>query len=306
MPSPQPPVCDYEGSDYQDSFWEKGGREYEDLAEAAALRRLLPPAGGLMLELGAGAGRNTLRYAGFRRVALVDFSHTQLLQAQARLGPSDRYIYVAADVYRLPFADGTFDAATMIRVLHHMADAPRALKQVHAALGRDAVFILEFANKRNLKAILRYLLRRQTWNPFTLESVEFASLNFDFHPRKVRQWLEEAGFRVERQLAVSHFRLQALKRLLPASLLAWADSLLQPIGAAFPITPSLFYRLRGGSVHGPARPEAPTAELFKCPECGSTPLVAASESLACAHCGRHWAISDGIYDFRRPRNQERR
>ena len=37
-----PPVCNYEGSDYQTSFWDQGGREYEDRTEAIALRRLLP------------------------------------------------------------------------------------------------------------------------------------------------------------------------------------------------------------------------------------------------------------------------
>jgi ubiquinone/menaquinone biosynthesis C-methylase UbiE len=128
-----------------------------------------------MLELGAGAGRNTPRYAGFERVVLLDYSRTQLEQAQSRLGRSDRYIYVAADIYRLPFVDGLFDAATMIRTLHHMADAPAALGQVRNVLQPDATFILEFANKLNLKAMLRYALRRQAWSPFTLEPVEFAA-----------------------------------------------------------------------------------------------------------------------------------
>ncbi len=50
-----PPVCDYEGSDYQSSFWDQGGREYEDRTEAIALKQLLPKHGRLMLELGAGA-----------------------------------------------------------------------------------------------------------------------------------------------------------------------------------------------------------------------------------------------------------
>ena len=72
-----PPVCDYEGSDYQQSFWEQGGREYEDRAEAIALKRMLPGNGRLMLELGAGAGRNTPRYAGFDRIVLLDYSTTQ-------------------------------------------------------------------------------------------------------------------------------------------------------------------------------------------------------------------------------------
>src|ERR1041384_5364284 len=137
-----PPVCDYEGSDYQTSFWEKGGREYEDRAEAIALKQLLPKRGRLLLELGAGAGRNTPRYLGFDRIILLDYSRTQLEQAQQRLGTSDKYIYVAADVYRLPFVDDLFDAATMIRVLHHMADAPKALERVKNVMRSDGVFIL--------------------------------------------------------------------------------------------------------------------------------------------------------------------
>ena len=122
-------------------------------------------------------------------IVLLDYSRTQLKQAQERLGRSERYIYVAADIYRLPFVDGLFDAATMIRTLHHMADAPAALHQVRNVLQPGAIFILEYANKRNLKSILRYALGRQTWNPYTLDPVEFAPLNFDFHPRAIRAWL---------------------------------------------------------------------------------------------------------------------
>lgn len=291
-----PPICDYEGSDYQTSFWDRGGREYEDRCEAIALRHLLPSGGRLLLEVGAGAGRNTPRYCGFERIVLLDYSRTQLEQAQQRLGRSERYLYVAADVYRLPFAAGLFDAATMIRVLHHMADAPAALRQVRGALRRGGIFILEYASKRNLKAILRYLLRRQTWSPFTLEPVEFAPLNFDFHPRAVRAWLEEIGFEVQQVRTVSHFRVGLLKRLVPARLLAWLDGLLQPTGGLFQLTPSVF--VRAAAVGGPE--SAPPGAFFRCPECGHTPLAEEKERLVCPACGRAWGVRDGIYDFRQP------
>src|SRR5215211_4512678 len=201
-----PPVCNYEGSDYQTSFWDEGRREYEDRTEAIALKRLLPKSGRLLLELGAGAGRNTPRYRGFDRIVLLDYSRTQLEQAQQRLGTSEKYVYVAADVYRLPLIPGLFDAATMIRVLHHMADAPKALGQIKNVLEANGIFILEFANKQNLKSILRYLLGKQKWSPFTLEPVEFVELNFDFHPKAIRTWLEALGFTIEKTLTLSHFR----------------------------------------------------------------------------------------------------
>lgn len=295
----QPPVCNYEGSDYQSSFWERGGREYEDRVEAIALKRLLPAGGRLLLELGAGAGRNTARYVGFERVVLVDFSLSQLQQAQARLGGEDRYVYVAADIYRLPFIDGLFDASTMIRTLHHMTDAPGALTQVRNALAAHATFILEFANKRNTKAILRYLFAKQSWDPFALEPVEFAELNFDFHPKMVRQWLTTLGLRIDKTLTVSHFRAGYLKRRLPTSLLVALDSALQWTGALWQLTPSVF--LRAINDHGtPAAQPGGVSGFFKCPACGHTPLEQGGQLLKCPSCARQWGIRDGIYDFREP------
>ena len=293
-----PPVCNYEGSDYQQSFWEQGGREYEDRSEAIALKRMLPKSGKLMLELGAGAGRNTPRYTGFERIVLLDYSTTQLAQAQQRLGRSDQFIYVAADIYRLPFHDRLFDSATMIRALHHMADAPKALSQIRNALQPGAVFILEFANKLNLKSIFRYLIGKQDWNPFTLEPVEFVKLNFDFHPRAIRSWLGELGFTIEKTLTVSHFRLGFLKRLIPAGLLAALDGLFQPTGALFQMTPSVFVKARVNGEQQKVDIPLNVIGLFKCPICGSGDLKDKETYLLCPKCSAHWAANDGIYDFR--------
>jgi len=310
-----PPVCNYEGSDYQTSFWDKGGREYEDRTEAIALKRLLPPSGRLLLELGAGAGRNTPRYLGFDRIVLLDYSRTQLEQAQQRLGKSDKYIYVAADVYRLPFIAGLFDTATMIRTLHHMADAPKALGQVQSVLGSGGVFILEFANKLNLKAVFRYLLGRQPWSPFTLEPVEFAKLNFDFHPKAVRRWLKDLGFAIEKTLTLSHFRVGFLKRIIPTSILVFLDSLFQWTGAWWQFTPSVFVRAKvegrvekangrqmavGRWLRVKDEVAASPMLFFKCPDCGHSPLMERENYLECSNCQRKWGVKGGIFDFREP------
>ena len=301
-----PPVCNYEGSDYQQSFWDQGGREYEDRAEAIALKRMLPKSGKLLLELGAGAGRNTPRYAGFERIVLLDYSTTQLAQAQEKLGHSDpqgaapKYIYVAADIYRLPFRDHQFDAATMIRALHHMADAPKALSQIRNVLQSNAVFILEFANKLNFKSILRYWFGRQSWSPFTLEPVEFVKLNFDFHPRAIRNWLGELGFSIEKTLTVSHFRLGLLKRIIPARSLAALDGFFQPTGIIWQFTPSVFVKAKVEKKGAMKMSDIPIniIDLFKCPECQNDKLEEKNDHLSCSKCKSQWAVRDGIYDFR--------
>jgi len=299
----RPPVCNYEGSDYQTTFWELGGREYEHEAESVALRRLLPSSGKLLLELGAGAGRNTPNYGAFERVVLLDYSRTQLQQAQERLGISWRYIYVAADIYHLPFVNGLFDAATMIRTVHHLANVPLALHQIQKVLKPEAIFILEYANKQNLKAILRYLFKRQAWNPFSHEPVEFAELNFDFHPQKIREWLQESGFRVQRHLTVSHFRHGLIKRVVPLTWLVKLDSIAQLTGNWWQITPSVFVlaSLCGKEEieHQPNNgPRTSEESIFACPECGQHPLSENPQYFSCPTCHRRWAIQDGIFNFR--------
>ena len=289
-----PPVIDYEGSDYQASFWDQGSRAYEDQVEAIALKRLLPASGKLLLELGAGAGRNTPRYHNFERVVLLDYSLSQLQQAQQRLGKSERFLYVAANIYRLPFVPALFDAATMIRTLHHLADAPLALRQVRQALQTGSVFILEYANKHNLKAILRYLLRRQDWNPFSLEPVEYLPLNFDFHPRAVRRWLQESGFRIQRQLTVSHFRIGILKHLAPLKLLVTMDAIAQWTGRWWQLSPSVFARCQSIGVTSAAAP----GSFFRCPACAHSPLDESPQALSCPKCGHDWPVVEGIMDFR--------
>ena len=290
----KPPICDYEGSDYQTTFWEQGGREYEDQVEAIALKSLLPAHGNLLLELGAGAGRNTPRYIGFKQVVLLDYSVTQLKQAMQRLGRNQHYIYVAADIYKLPFVDGLFDTTTMIRTLHHMAEPQAALCQVRRTLQPGATFILEYANKQNLKAIFRFIFRRQDWSPFAVNSVEFEKLNYDFHPQQIRSMLAETGFKLESQLAVSYFRLGIFKKHLPLNMLTKMDAWLQPTGNFWQLSPSVFTRSHTSVDSTKALPE----KFFECPVCKADTLKPHGARLICLGCSREWPIRDGIFDFR--------
>lgn len=288
-------ICDYEGTSYRARFWEGQGREYEDLAERIALRHLLPAKGRRIVEFGAGFGRLTDLYSGYEQVILLDYAKSGLREAQERLGRSGRFIYVAADIYHLPLAPGACDAAVTVRVLHHLVDVGAALRSAAEALQPRGAYVVEYANKRNIKAIGRYLLRRQTWSPFSPEPYEFASLNFDFHPDWMREQLRSAGFRIEAGRAVSHFRQGFLKRLISPKALAALDGSIQHLSAAWKLSPSVFLRTtRLGD--GPTTTGSP----FRCPVCTAMELSAEDGTLRCTRCDAVWAIDDGIYDFKSP------
>jgi SAM-dependent methyltransferase len=286
---PDRPVCDYEGSDYRTAFWEDVDRRYEDQAERRALHSLLPPTGGRLLEIGAGFGRLAHAYTGYREVVLLDYARSMLADARDRLG--EGYTYACGDLYRLPFADGAFDAVVQVRVLHHVADVPAAFAEVSRVLAAGGTYVLEFANKRHLKAIARHLLGRQAESPFTAAPYEFVPLNWNFQPAAIEGQLAAAGLAVRRRRAASLFRQAGLKARVPAHRLARLDHLLGgPLGRLAP-APSQFVqasKLTGG---------APAAGLWRCPECGNPDLEALDDRLPCRRCGRTWRRVEGIWGF---------
>ncbi len=292
------PICDYEGSAYRTEFWGQG-RDYEDAAERVALRRLLPPTGRRLIDIGGGYGRLMPLYGGYDEVVIFDYALSQLREGQKLWGEGGedglpQIRYVAGDFYRLPFAAGAFDTVTMVRTLHHAADAPSVLRGVARILAPGGTLVLEFANKRNLKAMARYVAGRQAWSPWDREPVEFVELNFDFHPAWVAERLEEAGLTARERLAVSTFRLGVLKRLVPTGMLVAVDRLCQRPGGLAPVSPSVFVRCEAEG-NGPVALEE---DMFRCTACGALGLEEREDELACESCGARFAVCDGVYDFR--------
>jgi ubiquinone/menaquinone biosynthesis C-methylase UbiE len=291
-------LCDYEGSTYRTEFWEGRGREYEDLAERLAMRQLLPPTGERIIEVGAGFGRLASLYRGYRQVVIMDYARTQLAEAQRQLGQDARYVFVVANVYDLPFVDNAFDALTMVRVMHHLADVPVALAELERVICARGSAVIEFANKHHAKAILRWLLGQQRANPFDPVPDEFIEMNFNFHPSWMWHQFARAGFKIERVRTVSHLRAPWLKRRVPAPVLARIDGWLQPTGRWWQLAPSIFLRAQPRKTGSPLA-TAP-GSLFRCPVCHSPELSTAPDKLVCRSCYRQWDMRDGIYDFKTP------
>ena len=294
----RPRICDYGDSSYRRDFWEGQGRDYEDAVERRLLRRLLPSGGRRLLEIGAGFGRLTGEYHRYQQIVLLDYSLEQLQYARERFGDAG-FLYIAADAYRMPFRAGAFDAATMIRVIHHFENVPAVLQQIRAVLASGGRFVLEFANKRHLKSMIRHLFGRNAWNPYTLEPVEFVELNYDFHPEYMLQQVTNGGFAVRRTVPVSWFRLGLLKRSLPTGLLASLDGLLQRCPLS--VSPSVFLDLqRQGGAALCAPHSTDPLDILSCPDSGR-PLRRDGACLI-SESGLRWRIQAGVYDFRKPVN----
>jgi SAM-dependent methyltransferase len=269
---------------------------------------MLPPAGRRIAEIGAGFGRLADLYLGYDQIVLFDYSRTLLVEAVERWGHDPRFVFVAGNLYQLSLAKASLDTLVMVRVMHHLADVPRALAQIRRVLHRDSVAVIEYANKRNLKALARWLLGRQQWSPLDPTPVEFVEMNYDFHPAWMWEQFQRARLVVRRQMAVSHFRTPALKRLVRAQHLAAMDSWFFGPGGRYPLAPSVFVQLQAPD-NEPApvasmQPDVRTAvtDLFCCPACGGDRTFALVDGeqaiLTCRACHTRYAKRDGIWDFK--------
>lgn len=302
MPSATP-VIDYEGSQYRTDFWTDQGREYEDRVERLVLGHLVPQAGRRIIEIGAGFGRLANLYTGYEQIILFDYSRTLLEDAVKEWGRDPRFLFVAGNVYELPFVTRSIDTVVMVRVMHHLANVPLALEQLRRVMHADSVAILEFANKRNLKSLYRWLFGKQSWSPFELEPYEFVELNFDFHPVWMQHRLKDAGFVVRQMLAVSHFRLPVMKRLFSPAILARVDQIISVPGGLYPLSPSVFVKT-GGYPEGDSSVDSSLVDrdiagLFCCPACKQEGLTLVDENaLCCGQCGVKYGRQGRIWDFK--------
>jgi ubiquinone/menaquinone biosynthesis C-methylase UbiE len=107
------------------------------LAEAIAREGIL--AGKRVLDVGCGTGNGMVALAADFgcRVAGVDPSPEMLERARLKLPGAQLSVGTAED---LPFADGAFEGATMVSVVHHL-DRGRAFPEIHRVLAAGSRFV---------------------------------------------------------------------------------------------------------------------------------------------------------------------
>lgn len=240
-------ICDYSDTDYA-AFWKDSLRDYEDAVERIALRRLINGMSGSCLEIGCGFGRLVNEYAHLcTSITLTDYAENMIAQADARVRDLglEHVTCMKADLYELASYGRRYHNAICVRVLHHVESVPAFFEQVNCVLEDDGIFIFEYANKMNFVEILRYLLKRSNVEPFAYyPSRRGKAVYYNFHPTYIRDVLEQSGFVVEEELAVSIFRNKFLKKLFGHRVLTFMERFLQkPLSRLHP-SPSVFVKAR--------------------------------------------------------------
>ena len=238
--------------DYYDypAYWK--GREYEHLSEVFALKKFLSriPSLKTTLDIGAGFGRLTPYYC-FRakKTILSDPSAKHLGQARRKLKHKKNIEYLQAGIETVSekIRPSSIDLVILIRVLHHIKDIDLAFKTINKLLKKNGFLILEFANKKHLKAVISEFIKGNVTFPldiFPKDLMEKRKKKFlpfkNFHPDIIVHKLLGHGFKIIEKRSVSNIRSPILKRLFPLqSLISLEEKLQKPL-SSINFGPSIF------------------------------------------------------------------
>lgn len=244
----------YDTYDYP-AYWI--GREYEHEAEVMAIRAFLEkiPKLGSILEVGAGFGRLVPAYSFRAKRVILSEPSTKLLKIARLSYPEEKFSFVQTTAQNLGqrMKSSSIDLAVCVRVVHHVEEIDDVIRNVSRILKEKGYFILEFANKRHLKATLLEFLKGNITFPIDIfpsdkrsaRSVKAKSLPFlNYHPDEIRRKLSEFGFELVEARSVSNIRSPLIKRHLPTeTLLAWERVLQRPL-SYINFGPSIFLLLQ--------------------------------------------------------------
>jgi len=176
------------------------------------------------LDAGAGLGRLTFRYASlFRSVVAVEpdpdrYTSCRWFLSRTSLQHPERIQFVNGLVDDLRGMSGTFDIAISSHVIQHIAipTARAYFRRIRDLLKPDGVFVVSTTNVPH--AAYGYEVYRPGQGTFPISETEFNVLGLTpnasglpvrrFSAKRLRQELEEAGFRPRRWFGFSYIRPQ--------------------------------------------------------------------------------------------------
>ncbi|MCI4358609.1 MAG: class I SAM-dependent methyltransferase [Thermoplasmata archaeon] len=120
---------------------------------ALLIEGLRRAAAGRGLEIGSGSGRLTPFFLPWSAEVVATDATLSLLRALS-LPQHPTFPRVAANVYHLPFSDGSFSAVTMFRVFAFLSDPGAALREIGRVLGPDGVVVLSVEPHPSLGSLL--------------------------------------------------------------------------------------------------------------------------------------------------------
>jgi len=218
-------------------YWKT--RKYEDQSEKIAIAKFLKlipnKKNKKIIDIASGFGRLTPKYAPlFKKCLLVEPS-VKLFEDSLKLKNKYKNLKLEKDfLERLHLKDESFDVALLIRVLHHLEEPAKIIKEINKILKPKGFLILEFANKIHFKNRVKAFLKMNLGffiehKPKEIHRKRQKTLFFNYHPNQIKTILLSNDFKIIKFLSVSNLRDPLIKKILPLKILLFIEKIYQSL-----------------------------------------------------------------------------
>jgi len=248
--SKKPTSCYDSPSFSYHKYWET--RKYEDQSEKIAIAKLLKlipnKKNKSIIDVASGYGRLTPKYAPlFEKCLLVEPSK-KLFEDSLKLKKEHQNLQIERGFLKdLNLKNENFDVALLIRVLHHLEDPEKLIKEIDKILKPKGFLILEFANKIHLKNRIKAFLKMNfgfftEHKPKEIHRKRQKTLFFNYHPNQIKTILLSNNFKIIKCLSVSNLRHPLVKKIFPFKILLFIEKIHQSLSGTTNscMGPSLF------------------------------------------------------------------
>lgn len=303
-------IADYDTLDYDYStYWKK--REYENDAEHIVLDKAFKEKKGTwFIDIGGSFGRLTDTYYNqYSNPVIIDYSLKTLQKNREVLLKKYPHIeLIAANAYKLPFKENTFDGGLMVRVLHHIDKPLEYLEEIYRVLNGESTYMQEFANKIHIKARIKAILtlnlslfNKEPYQQPNKKNNEGARENakvpfLNYHPTWMKEKLNEQGLIVEKKYGCSFLRMRFLKKIFSPKALLFLEGILQDTLSWSNIPPSIFFQT-SKQTHVKNNSDTKLSSILACPSCHGD-LTLSSNKATCIKCKKTFTKEKNIWDFR--------
>lgn len=308
-------VADYDLFDYDyTTYWKN--RSYENLAEKNILNNQFNgKRGNYLLDVGGSYGRLISTY-------YTEYSHPIVLDYSLKTLQKNRDIIlskypnvelIAGNAYKMPFRDNTFDAALMVRVLHHIEKPTDYYKELQRVMVNNSTYIQEFANKIHIKASLKaiatlsfkFFSKVPYEHPLTNNNAEgtkegLKGIFYNYHPSDIKEKLEKNGFKITKKIGCSFLRIPFLKKIINENIMLSIEKIFQTTLSWTNIPPSIFYitKLSKKETTTKTVPQTNLEEILVCPCCKGKLTFHNNTEAICKKCEKKYYKKENIWDFR--------
>ncbi len=286
------------------SLWK--GREKVNLLEKEILSNFLEQADGRrILEAGPGNGRLSgviQNYAS--EYVTTDINQSFLKEVKSKYFRRDA-LYIASNLYHLPFSDNSFSTVVIVRVFDFVSKPFQVLDELLRIIVPEGYLLISVGQRPSFSTLIddiRFHSSYDISNGSKRDSITFSNRDivsvhpaayptFSYKRSFIRNLFKDAGFKVIAMIS-SGLEDYSLLRSLPVRFLYNSGIIFREL-PIFPTTFFLLQKYTSGSSSLRAM-----KDLLQCPSCGSMLSNQINlREILCSTCGFSGTTKDGITDM---------